>query len=396
MSKFLAESCDIAGDLVQLRRRLHREPEVGLQLPRTQEKVLEALSSLGLEVSTGRALTSISAVLRGRRHARSVLLRADMDGLPVTEATGLDFSSTLDGAMHACGHDLHTAMLVGAARLLAAHRDELDGDVVFMFQPGEEGWDGAGLMIDEGILDAAGARASSCFALHVMSSRLPHGTFASRPGTVMAASDTLRVVVRGSGGHGSTPHLARDPVVAAAEMVTALQSMITRRIDVFDPAVVTVGYFHAGTRRNVIPDTAEFEATVRTFSAPSRESVRAGTTSVCRGIAAAHGLDVVVAYEDEYPACINDAGCVEVARGLVERTFGDDRYRVMPSPCGWSDDFARVLAAVPGCYLVLGSPRSDDPARAEFNHSPRAIFDDGVLADGAALYASFAAHALAG
>ena len=396
MSKFLDESREIAGDLIQLRRSLHREPEVGLQLPRTQEKVLEALSSLGLEVSTGRGLSSVSAVLRGRRRERSVLLRADMDALPVTEATGLEFSSTLDGAMHACGHDLHTAMLVGAARLLSGHRDELGGDVVFMFQPGEEGWDGAGLMIEEGILDAAGTRPSACFALHVMSSRMPLGIFSGRPGTIMAASDTLRVIVRGSGGHGSAPHLARDPIAAAAQMVTALQLMITRRIDVFDPAVITVGYFHAGTRRNVIPDTAEFEATVRTFSAASRESVKAATAAVCRGIADAHGLDVGVVYEDEYPACVNDPGYVEVAQELVERTLGDDRYRVMPSPCGWSDDFARVLAAVPGCYLVLGSPRTDDPARAEFNHSPRAVFDDAVLADGAALYATFAAHALAG
>src|SRR5882757_7301787 len=210
----------IAGELTQLRRGLHRQPEIGLHLPRTQETVLEALDGLGLEITLGSALSSITAVLRGTgtgagtgaEDRPAVLLRGDMDGLPVAEATGLDFASEIDGAMHACGHDLHTAMLVGAARLLSAHRDALAGDVVFMFQPGEEGWDGAGHMINEGVLDAAGQRVTSAYGMHVTSGLYPHGVFCSLPGAMMAASAGLHVTVRGAGGHGSAPQHSRDPI----------------------------------------------------------------------------------------------------------------------------------------------------------------------------------------
>ena len=191
-------------DMVALRRDLHRHPEIGLQLPRTQRAVMDAIAGLGLDVTTGKSLTSVTAVVRGRAGGPAVLLRADMDALPVTELTGLDYASEVDGAMHACGHDMHTAMLVGAAHVLAAQRDELAGDVVLMFQPGEEGWDGASYMLDEGVLDAAGRPVSAAFALHVMSAGLSEGMFASRRGTVMAASDSLHVTVRGEGGHGSS------------------------------------------------------------------------------------------------------------------------------------------------------------------------------------------------
>jgi len=275
-----SDARELTADLVKLRRALHRQPEIGLILPRTQETLLAELDGLGLEVSTGTNLSSITAVLRGNGDSTTaVLLRADMDALPVQEATGVEFSSQVDGAMHACGHDLHMAMLVGAARLLSVNRDSLAGDVVFMLQPGEEGWDGAGKMIEEGILDAAGPRVGSAYGMHVMSGKYPTGMFTTRPGTLMAASGWLRVVVRGAGGHGSTPHLGRDPITAAAEMVTSLQTMVTRRFDPFDPVVVTVGRISAGTRRNIIPDNAEFDATVRTFR--QRTWNRSGSTRRC-------------------------------------------------------------------------------------------------------------------
>ncbi|MBV9097505.1 MAG: amidohydrolase, partial [Frankiaceae bacterium] len=275
-------------DLVQLRRTLHRRPEIGLDLPITQETVLAALDGLPLEISTGTTSTSITGVLRGQAGSgRAVLLRGDMDALPVHENTGLDYAA--DGeTMHACGHDLHTAMLVGAARLLSAHRDKIAGDVVFMFQPGEEGYDGARHMVEEGVLDASGARVDAALALHVTASFLPPGVFATRRGPVMSAADVLRVTVRGAGGHGSAPHRAKDPIPAACEMVTALQTLVTRRFDVFDPVVITIGAFHAGTAHNVIPDEAMFEATVRSFSVESHAKVLAETVRVCEGIAAAH------------------------------------------------------------------------------------------------------------
>lgn len=276
----------LAADLTALRHRLHRHPEIGLDLPVTQQTVLESIEGLGLEVTTGDSVSSVTAVLRGgRAGGPTVLLRGDMDALPVQEQTGLDYTSEVDGAMHACGHDLHTAMLVGAARLLSQHRDELAGDVVFMFQPGEEGWDGAGRMLDEGVLDASGRRVDSAYGMHVKSGQVPRGMFTTRPGTLMAASDGLHVTVRGSGGHGSTPQLARDPVTAAAEMITGLQTLITRRFDVFDPVVITVGSLNAGTKRNIIPDEATFDATVRSFSASARDRVRELAPQLCRQIA---------------------------------------------------------------------------------------------------------------
>jgi amidohydrolase len=389
----------IAGELVQLRRAIHQEPEIGLTLPATQEKVLAALDGLPLEVSTGRSLNSVTAVLRGGcsgAQRRSVLLRGDMDALPVTERTGLPYASLADGIMHACGHDLHTAMLAGAARLLSARQAELAGDVIFMFQPGEEYGAGAALMISEGLLDAAGSRPVAAFGLHVMSSMLPLGMSATRAGTLMAASDTLEVTVRGRGGHGSRPHAAADPVPAACEIVTALQALATRRFDVFDPVVITVGSFHAGTAANVIPDEARFEATVRSFSPGVRATVQEAATSIARGIASAHGLQADAMFVDGYPVTVNDASETAFAERTVAEVLGDDRFVPMPDPFTGSEDFSYVLEQVPGAFLFLGAcPPDGDPASAPFNHSADAVFDDGVLGDGAALLAELALRRLA-
>ena len=396
---------ELAHDVAELRHRLHRRPEIGLDLPETQRTVLEALDGLPLEVTTGQSVSSVTAVLRGGAQGgqggdadagRSpiVLLRGDMDALPVQESAGLDFASEVPGAMHACGHDLHTAMLVGAARLLSAHRAELPGDVLFMFQPGEEGIDGAAHMIEEGVLDAGGRRVSAAYGMHVLSARFPRGMFTTRPGTLMAASDRMLVTVRGAGGHGSTPYRAKDPIVVAAEMVTALQTAVTRRFDVFDPVVVTVGSFHAGTKRNIIPDEATFDATVRSFSPEAHERVRAEAVRVCEGIAAAHGVEVDVRYTDEYPVTVNDPEQAAFAADTVREVMGEERYTPMPVPDAGAEDFSRVLDAVPGCFLMLGATPHEDPTQAPTNHSPRAAFVDDVLADGVLLHASLALRAL--
>jgi amidohydrolase len=383
-------------DLVHLRHALHGEPEVGLSLPRTQEKVLAELEGLPLELTTGTALTSVTGVLRGGRPGPVVLLRGDMDGLPVDEKSGVDYASRIDGAMHACGHDLHTTMLVGAAHLLAARRDQLAGDVVFMFQPGEEGWDGAGAMLAEGVLDAAGRRPDAAYALHVTSAVLPHGVFSARPGPTMSASDALTVTVKGAGGHGSAPYLAKDPVPAACEMVTALQTLVTRRFDPFDPVVLSVGSFHAGTRRNVIPDTARFEATVRSFSRENQARLESTVVQLVRSIAAAHGLEVEVEYAEEYPLTVTDPAETGFAETTVNDVFGEHRFQPMRSPHTASEDFSRVLDEVPGSFVLLGAcPSGSDPAGAPYNHSPRATYDDAVLSDGAALYAELATRRLA-
>lgn len=385
---------ELAHDLSELRHTIHQHPEIGLDLPVTQRTVLEHLDGLGLEISTGTALSSVTAVLRGKPGGPTVLLRGDMDALPVIEGTGVEFASKVHGAMHACGHDLHTTMLLGAARLLAAHRDALDGDVVFMFQPGEEGWDGAGAMIAEGVLDASGRRADSAYGIHVSANMLPRGRFTTRPGTLMAASDGLHVTVHGDGGHGSTPHATKDPISVAAQLVGDLQTLVTRRFDVFDPAVVTVGYFHAGTRRNIIPDEAEFDATVRTFSDEARARMAEEAVRLCEHVAAGYGMSVDAVYTSEYPVTVNDAAHAAFAAEVSREVFGDDGYEPMISPLTGAEDFSRVLAQVPGCYLFLGACPTDDWATAPSNHSPRAAFDDSVLPRGVLLHSELAVRAL--
>ena len=397
----LSDAQELTGDLTDLRHRLHQEPELGLHLPRTQEKVLEALSGLPYEITLGTDTTSVTAVLRGTGGEASavrpvVLLRGDMDALPIQEHTGLDFSSRIDGAMHACGHDLHTAMLAGAATLLAHHRDRLAGDVVLMFQPGEEGFDGAGVMIREGVLDAAGRRADAAYGLHVMSAGAPNGQFLSRTGTLMSASDGLTVTVHGAGGHGSAPHQAQDPVTVIAEMVTALQVMVTRQFDMFDPVVLSVGVLQAGTKRNIIPESARLEATVRSYTAESRTKLQRVVPRLLQGIAAAHGLEVTVDYITEYPLTITDEGETGRAERIVGELFDGQRFTRMINPLSGSEDFSRVLAQVPGTFVFLSAlPRQADAATAAFNHSPAATFDDDGLADGAALYTQLALSRMA-
>ena len=413
---FLDDAMGIAADLAQLRHRLHERPEIGLRLQRTQETVLEALEGLGLEITSGKDIGSVTAVLRGTGAPRVpaagapaanttltdpepglpvVLLRADMDALPVHEEVDLPYRSMLDGAMHACGHDLHTAMLVGAARLLSAHREKLAGDVVLMFQPGEEGFDGARKMIDGGVLGAAGRPADSAFALHVLPNMVSRGQVASRPGAIMAASDGLFVTVHGVGGHGASPHLSHDPVPATCEMVLALQTAITRGIDAFEPVVVKVGSLQAGTRRNIIPETASFEATVRTFDRSVRRQVKDLLQKVCRGIADAHGLEVDIEYIEEYPVTMNDPTATEVAFDVAAGLFGPARSTVMERPITGTEDFSRVIERVPGAMVLLGAcVEGRDPSTAPSNHSPHAAFDDRTLPDGAALYAELALRQL--
>jgi hippurate hydrolase len=387
---------ELQPELVQLRRSLHREPELGLHLPRTQEKVLAALDGLPLEVTLGRKLTSVTAVLRGGKPGGAVLLRGDMDALPVTEESGLVYASGVPGRMHACGHDLHTAGLVGAARLLAERREHLHGDVVFMFQPGEEGHNGAGTMIEEGVLEAAGRPLDAAYALHVAANRVPGGVVITRSGTITSASDRLAVTVRGKGGHGSDPATATDPIPVACEMVTALQTWVTRTFNIFDPVVVTVGSFHAGTKSNVIPDHAEFEATVRSYSESAQERLAEGLPRLMTSIAAAHGLDADAVYKFDYPVTVNDADETAFTLAAARDLFDPREVWESPQPSNGSEDFALVLKRVPGAMLMVGAaPEGADWQDAPMNHSPRAVFDDRVLYRQAALLSELAERRLA-
>ncbi|HEY0246914.1 MAG TPA: M20 family metallopeptidase [Gryllotalpicola sp.] len=390
---FLDDATALAPELIRLRRQLHREPEIGLELPRTRERVLDALEGLALDLTTNDEDGSVVAVVTGTAAAtqrRSVILRADMDALPVRERTGLEYAAEGD-AMHACGHDLHTAMLVGAAKLLAANRDRLAGDAVLLFQPGEEGYNGAARMIAAGALDASPSPAVAAYALHVTSSRFGNGVFATRPGPLMAASDILRVTVHGRGGHASAPQETLDPIPVAAEMVVALQTIVTRAIDTFKPVVVTVGTFHGGIRENVISDEASFSAAVRTFDPETRSRLIARLTALCEGIAAAHGLSATAEWEQLYPVTANDPAEADFLLRTVADTLGEDAAQVMETPMTGSEDFSRILQRIPGALAFLGAtPQGIDPGSADFNHSAHAVFDDDVLPRGAAVLAELA------
>lgn len=379
---------------VALRRQVHRNPEQGLHLPATQAAVLHALHELPLRVITGTKLSSVVAVLDGARPGPAVLLRADMDALPLVEETGLPFASTNEGIMHACGHDTHVAMLASAARLLCNWRHTLAGQVVFMFQPGEEGHHGGLYMLDEGVLDAAGQRVTKALALHITST-LRSGVLQTRPGPIMGSSDVLRVLVTGRGGHAAMPQDTVDPVPAAAAMVGALQTMIGRRISVFDPSVISVTRIAAGTTSNVIPESAELEGTIRALSEDTRALIHREVRRVCEHVAAAHGCTARVSIDLGYPVTVNDEGVGREVLDLGRAVLGHRCAELMASPSMGAEDFAYVLQQVPGALAFLGAcPPGAQPSEAAPNHSNRVLFDEAAMEHGVALYAGFALDAL--
>ena len=372
-------------------------PRSACTCPGPRLTVLEAFADLPIEVTTGKSTTSVVGVLRGARPGPTYLLRADMDALQVQEDTGLPFASEIPGAMHACGHDTHVAMLLGAARLLAERRDLLAGQVVFMLQPGEEGLHGARYMLEEGLLDVVPeAPVSGAFALHIISN-LPSGSVHVRPGPMMAAADQWRMTVRGRGGHASMPHSAADPIPVAAEIVLALQAMVTRRVDVFDPAVVTVAHIEAGSRDNVIPDTAFLEGTIRTLSPERRRDVVAAVQRVATHVAAAHEMTLEWEHVEGYPVTVNDAGVAAQVLDTAAALLGERATALMPAPMMGAEDFSYVLQRVPGAMAFLGAcPPGVEPATAPANHSNLVVFDEEPLPTGVALYAQMALQALAG
>jgi amidohydrolase len=392
----LADARALLPEIVEIRRRIHRHPEIGLELPLTQAVIVEELRALGLDTQTGKNVSSVTATIEGGRPGPTFILRADMDALPLQEETGLEFSSEVAGAMHACGHDIHVAMLLGAARLLLGRRDELAGRVLLMFQPGEEGFHGARSMLEEGLLNVpAESPVSGAFAIHI-GTRYRTGTINVRPGPLLASSDVLRVTVRGRGGHASAPHKALDPITVASEIVLALQTMVTRRVDPFDPAVITIANVVAGTTNNIIPESAFLQGTIRTVSERTRKSVRQLARRVIEGIAAAHGASAEVEIEPGYPVTVNDPASVRLVREVAVDFVGPEDACDLDAPIMGAEDFSYVLQKVPGSMAFLGArPADEDPDIAPQNHSDRVVFDEDAMPIGVALYAQVALRQLA-
>ncbi len=387
---------DLLDSTVSIRRELHAWPELGNDLPVTRDRVLESLEGLPLDITTHDSTSGVTALLEGTAPGPTILLRGDMDALPLSEDTGLDFSSRVDGSMHACGHDTHTAMLIGAARLLSDRRDGLAGRVLFMFQPGEEGHHGARYMLDEGLLDVpplsdgTPSSVDAAFAIHTTSS-LPTGWVSTRAGAVMASADTVTITVIGRGGHASEPFRALDPIPVACEIVQALQTMITRSIDVFDPSVLTIGRITAGTTNNVIPESAEILGTIRAVSEHTRRKVHDGIRRVAEGITAAHGCEGEVTIDAGYPVTSNDDRFAEFAITTAAEVVGEDQVLRLPHPVMGAEDFSYVLQRLPGAMVFLGATPADrNPAAVPPNHSNRVVFDERAMTDGIALYATAA------
>ena len=395
--EILAEADRVLPAVIELRRLIHRTPELGLSLPQTQAAVLESLDGLQLDVRTGDAVTSVVADIEGDAAGPTVLLRADMDALPMPEDTGLEFASTVDNCMHACGHDAHTAMLAGAASVLASRRQDLAGRVRLMFQPGEEGHHGARYMIEEGLLgddDPAGVAAA--FALHV-SPNLPSGTVWTRGGALMASADVVEITVTGKGGHASSPYLANDPMPVAAEIVQAIQIMITRRINTFDPVVVTITQMSAGTTNNVIPECVDMVGTLRAVSENGRKLAVEGMRRVVAGIAAAHEMTAELRVTPGYPVTVNDDECADFMLRVGRDLLGAAETGRMPAPVMGAEDFSYVLQQRPGALAFLGvCPPDVSPVHAHACHSNRMVIHEDALRAGVAMYAALAIEYLAG
>lgn len=393
-----ADAAALSDRIVALRRAIHAEPEIGLHTPRTRDKIRAALDHLPLEWAEGPSTTGLVATLKGGRGSgRCVLLRGDMDALPMPEETGLDFASKVPGLMHACGHDTHVAMLVGAAELLAARAPDIAGEVRFMFQPGEEGYHGARFMLEDGLLggeSAARPLPDAAFALHIMPNA-PHGVVTGRAGPLMAAADQIRITVTGRGGHASMPHDTRDPVPVACEIVGAIQTMVARRFSVFDPVVVTIAKIEAGTAHNVIPDSAHLTGTMRTLSPLNRSRLRDELQLLAAGIAGAHGLTAETEIMQGFPVTLCDPRAVDFGEQVAGEVLGGEAFLRLADPIMGAEDFAYVLEKVPGAMFFLGaSQEGADWRHCCGIHSTKMMIDERVLPRGSAFLAGLASRFL--
>ncbi|CAN5398222.1 M20 family metallopeptidase [soil metagenome] len=377
-----ADIDEIMPGVVADRRYLHTIPELGLQEFKTSAFVLERLQALPVEdIRTGLAVTGITALLRGTKPStgpeKVLLLRADMDGLPILEETGLEFASQHAGAMHACGHDGHTSMLLGIARVLSDRRDQFSGTVKLLFQPAEEGPGGAKPMIEQGVLEDP--HVDVVFGMHA-DSRHPVGNIELAPGAIAASMDGAVITIQGVGGHGASPHMAVDPVIIAAHIAVALQTIVSREIDPIKPAVITVGMIRSGEAANVIPDTAEMRLTIRSFDPGVRALQERRITEIATGVAEAFGATARIDYWHGYPAMVNEPEMTALVIEAATEAMGPENVVIGPPQMG-SEDFAFFLLERPGAFFNVGT-RNDERGIVWDHHHPRFDMDEDGLAVG--------------
>lgn len=392
--ELISQARDQQPELVRVRRELHQTPEFGLDLPKTLDIILREVGELG-EITLGKDMTAAAILIRGANPGPTVLLRADMDALAVTEDTGLDFAST-NGYMHACGHDLHMAMGIGAARLVHANREKLNGNVLMFFQPGEEGHDGAGHMLAQKMHMVSGEKPIAAYGLHVFSI-VPSGLFTTKKDTMMASAGDMLVTITGRGGHGSMPWTAKDPITGMIEIISSMQVFIAKNFDALDPIIVNVGWIKAGNDHttNIVPESVSFGATVRSFSKKGYEETRSKLPEFIKGIAAAYGLQADIEFSPATKVLINHHEPVDRVEAVTKAMFGENRYRTMSQPIPGGEDYASILEEIPGAFVFLGAAQPGiAPEKLESNHSNKAQYDEAVLADGAALLAALAFDAL--
>lgn len=391
MSNYLQEAQAEFEYTRSLRRDFHRHPELGFQEYRTAEIVARELSTLGIEVTTGIAKTGVCAMIEGASPGSVLLLRFDMDALPVQEETGADYASQNPGIMHACGHDGHTAIGLTVARILQRHHLELAGAVKLVFQPAEEGLGGAERMVVEGVLE--NPRPDYSLALHLWN-ELPIGTLAFTPGPFMAASETFKIILTGRGGHGAMPHTTKDPISAAAQIVSGLQTIISRELNPLDSAVISVTSIHGGHTFNVIPSLVEMEGTIRTFKPEVRHHVLDRFRELIEGIASVYGCEAEVRLKAITPAVINDPALTDLVSEVAHAILPDHHilknYQNMVS-----EDMAFLMQDIPGSYFLVGSQNASKGLNASHHH-PRFDFDEQALVHASALMAGLAATILTG
>jgi len=384
---------DFHEEMTAWRHDLHTHPELALQEQRTSRVVQDRLAEFGVdEIVTGLATTGVVGVIRGQgpnsaAGGPAIGLRADMDALPILEETGLPYASANPGTMHACGHDGHTTMLLGAAKYLAETRN-FDGTVYVIFQPAEENLGGGGIMVREGLFDRFPMR--QVFGMHNWPA-VPEGVFQWRNGPIMAAVANIEITITGKGAHGAQPHTGTDPIVIASQIVGALQTLVSRSIEPAEGGVVTIGHINGGHTYNVIPETVHMKGTARWFAPEVGDALEAGVIRLATGIAQSFGARADVLFERAYPATVNDAEATALTRRAAETVAGAARVQPMPKPTMGGEDFAFMLEAKQGSYIMLGAGRTANDAMV---HHPKYDFNDAILPVGASYWATLAEQLL--